>query len=391
MESKVVNAANAAHNENRIAELTALGQSIWLDFLTRDLIRSGKLKQMIERDGIRGMTSNPSIFQKSISSGKDYAEQVSSLINSGKDASDIFEAIAVDDIQGACDAFRPYYDKWDGNDGFVSLEVSPGSAKSTEKTVEEARRLWQAVNRPNLMIKVPGTIEGAPAVMQLISEGINVNITLLFSLQAHERVMWAYIDGLEQRARNGQPINRIASVASYFVSRVDTLVDKLLEQKLATASPEQQAHIRSLMGKTAIANAKLAYARFREIFSGTRFSRLQEQGARVQRPLWASTSTKNPAYRDVIYIEELIGPDTINTAPAETITAFADHGIVRRTVDENLDDARATLAAISALGISYDAVTQQLEDEGVSKFGEAYQQIIDEVEKKRLDVPDARH
>jgi len=196
---------------------------------------------------------------------------------------------------------------------------------------------------------------------------------------------------LEQRVENGQPINRIASVASFFVSRVDTLVDKLLEQKLATATPEQQAQIRGLMGKTAIANAKLAYARFREIFSGTRFSRLQEQGARVQRPLWASTSTKNPAYRDVIYIEDLIGPDTVNTAPSETIAAFADHGIVRRTVDENLDEARATLAAINALGISYDAVTQQLEDEGIEKFGEAYRQIIDEVEKKRLDVPDARH
>jgi transaldolase len=391
MESTALNATDAAQNENRIAALTALGQSIWLDFLTRELIRSGKLKQIIERDGVRGMTSNPSIFQKAISSGSDYAEQLSGLINSGKDAADIFEAIAVDDIQGACDAFRPFYDQWDGADGFVSLEVSPASAHDTERTLEEARRLWKAVNRPNLMIKVPGTAEGALAVTRLIAEGINVNITLLFSLASHERVMWAYIDGLEERARNGLPVNRVASVASFFVSRVDTLVDKLLEQKLASADPEQQAQIRSLMGKTAIANAKLAYANFREIFNGTRFSRLKEQGAQVQRPLWASTSTKNPAFRDVIYVEELIGSDTVNTVPSETLTAFADHGTVRRTIGENLDEAKATLDGLSAVGISYDAVTQQLEDEGIDKFADAYRQIIDEVEKKRLDVPDVRH
>ena len=384
-----MNTNNPSVNKN-IAALTALGQSVWLDYITRDLVRKGGLKKLIDNDGLRGMTSNPTIFQKAIASGTMYDEQVGQLAN--KSASDIFEAIAVQDIQEACDVFRPVYDSTGGLDGYVSIEVQPGLAHDTNGTIEEARRLWREVNRPNVMVKVPGTAEGAPAIRQLLSEGININITLLFSLQNHERVMWAYIEALEQRIAAGQPIDKLRSVASYFVSRVDTLVDKQLDGKIkASSDAAEQERLRGLFGKTAIANAQLAYARFREIFDGDRFTKLKANGAHVQRPLWASTSTKNPAYRDVMYIEQLIGPDTVNTIPQETLEAFEDHGLVARTVDQNIDAARKVLADLKAVGIDYDAVTKQLEDEGVQKFSESFADLLADVDKKCQAIKQAAH
>jgi transaldolase len=371
-----------------LAALAAQGQSVWLDFITRDLVRNGELQRMIEQDGLRGMTSNPTIFQKAIADGHDYDEQTKKLIQQGKDASQIFEALAIKDIQDACDLFRPLYDRTEGLDGYVSIEVSPKLARDTQGTIDEARRLWREVNRPNVMVKVPGAIEGAPAVKQLLTEGLNINITLLFSLKNHERVMWCYIEALEARLKQGQPINRIASVASFFVSRVDTLVDKLLDQQIkeADGNATKQEQLRSLQGKVAVANAKLAYARFREIFDGERFGALRAQGARVQRPLWASTSTKNPAYRDVLYVEDLIGPDTVNTLPPATIKAFEDHGVVRRTIDQGVDEARRTMAELDHAGISMDAVTQKLEDEGVELFAKSFDDLLAGVEQKRAAI-----
>jgi len=377
--------------QSRLAALLEEGQSVWLDFITRDLVRGGELRRMIEQDGLRGMTSNPTIFQKAISEGNAYDEQIGELVAQGKSATEIFEAVAIKDIQDACDVFRPLYDSTDGQDGFVSIEVSPLLARDTAGTIEEARRLWKTVNRPNVMIKVPGTAEGAPAVETLLGEGLNVNITLLFSLANHERVMWNYVNGLEARAAQGQPVGRIASVASFFVSRVDTLVDKLLDEKIAAASDEAtKATLRGLQGKVAVANAKLAYARFQEIFGDERFQALAKKGARVQRPLWASTGTKNKAYSDVLYVESLIGPDTVNTLPPATIAAFQDHGAVRRTIDEGVDEARATMAALKDAGIDIDAVTQQLEDEGVALFAKSFDDLLAGVEEKRQALQSAQ-
>jgi transaldolase len=372
--------------ENVLMQLLAQGQSIWLDNITRDLLQNGTLGKMIH-DGLRGMTSNPTIFQKAIASGSAYDAQITELNAQHKSPEAVFEGLAVTDIQEACDQFRALYDSSNALDGYVSIEVAPTLAHDTQGTLVEARRLWKAVSRPNVMIKVPGTAEGALAVKELLAEGINVNVTLLFSLQNHERVMWAYIEALEQRAASGAPIDRIASVASFFVSRVDTLVDKLLEGKIAAAgSDAEKAHLKSLMGKAAIANARLAYQRFREIFDSERFTKLKTQGAHVQRPLWASTSTKNPAYRDVIYIEQLIGPDTVNTVPDATITAVEDHGQVARTIDLHLDEAKSALAELQSLGIDYNAITKQLEDEGVQKFAESYAELIEGVRGKVAQI-----
>jgi transaldolase len=370
--------------QSRLAALLEEGQSVWLDFITRDLVRGGELARMIEQDGLRGMTSNPTIFQKAISEGDDYDEQIGKLVAQGKSAGEIFEAVAIKDIQDACDLFRPLFDRTEGRDGFVSIEVSPLLARDTAGTIAEARRLWKEVNRPNVMVKVPGTVEGAPAIETLLGEGLNINITLLFSLANHERVMWNYINALEARAAKGQPIGRIASVASFFVSRVDTLVDKLLDEKIAAAGDEAtKSSLRALQGKVAVANAKLAYARFQEIFGGDRFRALAAKGARVQRPLWASTGTKNKAYSDVLYVDSLIGPDTVNTLPPATIAAFQDHGTVRRTIDEGVDEARATMAALKKAGVDIDAVTQQLEDEGVALFAKSFDDLLAGVEEKR--------
>jgi transaldolase len=369
---------------NPLVALVAEGQSIWLDFITRDLVRDGELKRLIEEDGLRGMTSNPSIFQKAMTSGHAYDAQIDELLEQEKDAGEIFEVLAVTDIRDACDVFRPLYDQTDGADGYVSIEVAPTLARDTEGTLEAARRLWQTVDRPNVMIKVPGTAEGVPAITQLLREGINVNVTLLFSLESHERVMWAYIEALEARVAAGETVNRIASVASFFVSRVDTLVDTLLDERITqTHDAVELERLRRLQGKAAIANAKIAYARFRAIFEGERFTWLQTQGAYVQRPLWASTGTKNAAYSDVVYVESLIGPHTVNTVPQPTLQAFQDHGRVARALDIEVDAASATLNALQAVGIEYDAITQQLEDEGLTLFVTSYNALINSVEQKR--------
>jgi transaldolase len=357
--------------------LHGAGQSVWLDYIRRGILDNGELEAMIREHDLRGVTSNPSIFQQAIGESDDYDDAFDLLAADGAEAAEAYESLAVDDIRRACDLFRSVYDAADGRDGFVSLEVSPELAHDSEGTVAEARRLWAAVDRPNLMIKVPGTPAGLPAIERLLAEGMNVNVTLLFSVANHERVMEAFLRGVERRVDAGEPVERIASVASFFVSRVDSAVDAALE-----AVGTERAL--SLRGRAAVANAKLAYARFREAFSGPRWARLAAAGAQVQRPLWASTSTKNPAYRDVIYVEELIGPDTVNTMPLATVKAFADHGEVRRTVDADLEGARAHLAALAEQGIDMDGVTDELQRDGVEKFAASFRDLMRSVDAKLI-------
>jgi transaldolase len=371
--------------KSRLHTLHEQGQSVWLDYIRRGIIDSGELEGMIRDYDLRGVTSNPSIFEEAIGKSDDYDDDMEALAAQGAEAGEAFESLAVDDIQSACDLFRPVYDAAGGHDGFVSLEVSPLLAEDTQRTIDEARRLWKRVDRPNLMIKVPGTDEGIPAIEQLLAEGLNVNITLLFSLAGYERVMEAFLRGMERRAGAGQPLERVASVASFFVSRVDTAVDAELE-KIVKEGGSNADKAKGVMGRAAIDNAKMAYLRFTQVFSGERWERLKAKGARVQRPLWASTSTKNPEYRDVTYVEELIGPDTVNTMPLATIEAFADHGETRRTVDTDLDRARAELATLQELGIDLDRVTDQLQVEGVAKFAKSFNQMIDAVGEKLTRV-----
>lgn len=373
----------------KVEALTKQGQSIWQDDIARSMLLTGKLQATIENVGIRGLTSNPTIFEKAISGGTDYDAQISELLSEGKNPSDIFEALEVKDLQDALDLFRPLYDATEGGDGFCSIEVFPDAARNPDATREQTRRLWSEVNRPNLMVKIPGTIEGAPVVAEMIAEGKNINITLLFSLDAYERVAWAYIEGLEKRHAAGQPIDRIASVASFFVSRVDSLVDKKLDEKIA-ADPAQAAKYEALKGKIAVANAKLAYAKYQEIFGGERFAALKAAGARPQRPLWASTGTKNPAYSDTLYVDSLVGPDTVNTMPEKTIAAFLDHGSTERAVDKDVDGARKLMVELAAAGISIDAVTQQLEDEGIESFTKSFESLLAGVEAKRSQLVGTR-
>lgn len=374
-------------NTDPLAELTRLGQSVWLDYIRRGILDSGELEQMIRERSLRGVTSNPAIFEQAIARSDDYDDELELLAAEGAEALEVYETVAVADIQRAADLFRHIYDDSKGHDGFVSLEVSPELAHDTEGTLEEARRLWEMTDRPNVMIKVPGTDEGLPVIEQLIAEGVNVNITLLFSIDGYEKVMEAYLRGLERRAAAGEPLAHVASVASFFVSRVDTAVDALLEQKAAEAVDEQEREqILALRGRAAIANAKLAYARFQEVVATERFASLREQGAQIQRPLWASTSTKNPAYRDVMYVEELIGPETVNTMPLATVEAFADHGVARRTVDQDVDGARQVIADIESLGIDFAGVTHQLQIEGVEKFVEPFRELLRQVDEKLTEV-----
>ncbi len=362
---------------NAIEQLTALGQSLWYDNIQRGLLaRSpgggpGKLGTMIERGEIRGVTSNPSIFHNAIAKTHDYDSALLPLAWAGLSAEDIFWQLAVEDIRAACDLFRPLYDDTDGGDGYVSIEVSPYLAHETGKTVEQARALWEWVDRPNLMVKIPATPEGVPAIRQAIAAGINVNVTLIFSLVRYGQVMDAYLSGLEDRLAAGQPVDRIASVASFFVSRVDSKVDKLLPE----GSP--------LRGHAAISNARLAYARFLETFAGDRWEALQARGANLQRPLWASTSTKDPAYPDTLYVETLIGPHTVNTLPPATLDAFRDHGLAKLTIGEDLDAARAHFAALEKVGITMDFVTRELEDEGVKAFADAFTALLEAIEARR--------
>ena len=373
----------------KVEALTRQGQSIWQDDIARSMLISGTLKSTIENVGIRGLTSNPTIFEKAISGGTDYDEQISELLGKGKTPLEIFEAVEIRDLQDALDLFRPLYDSTEGRDGFCSIEVSPDAARDAESTREQTRRLWKTVDRPNLMVKIPGTSEGAPVIAEMLAEGININITLLFSIASYERVAWAYIEGLEKRHAAGQPIDRIASVASFFVSRVDTLVDKRLDEKIA-ADPENAGKYEALKGKIAVANAKLAYAKYQEIFGSDRFAKLKAAGARPQRPLWASTGTKNPAYSDTLYVDTLVGPDTVNTMPGKTIEAFLNHGSTERSVDTDVDQARQQMADLSAAGIDIDAVTAQLENEGIDSFIKSFESLLAGVETKRSQLAGVR-
>lgn len=360
-----------------LKDLQSLGQAVWLDFISRELMASGELSRRVAA-GLRGLTSNPAIFEKALAQGGDYAVQAKQLAAQGLDAKVIYERIAISDIQAAADALRPVYDATAGADGFVSLEVAPDLANNTAGTLGEARRLWREVGRPNLMVKVPGTAAGAPAIRDLIAEGINVNVTLLFAQGAYRAVAEAYLAGLEARAARGDKIDRIASVASFFVSRIDTAVDALLEQKIAVASTAgpARAELEALRGKAAIANAKLAYRHYIDLSAGPRWKKLAAAGARPQRLLWASTSCKNPAYRDVIYVEELIGADTVNTLPPATLDAFLDHGVARASITEKVDVARRELQALEKNGISLDAVTDRLLEDGVKLFADAFDKLL---------------
>ena len=369
-----------ADKTNNLTALAGFGQSFWLDYIRRSFVEGGELAQMVANDGLRGLTSNPSIFEKAIGGSTDYKAELEQMASEGiADPQAAFGRLAQRDIRNAADLLRPVYDHSEGADGYVSLEVSPLLAHSTEATVAEAHKLWALVDRPNLMVKVPGTKEGVPAIRQLIAEGLNINVTLLFAVSAYEEAAEAYLAGLEERAAKGLPISRIASVASFFVSRIDTAIDKQLKDLWKTASTPDRAAIESLLGKAAIANAKRAYARFQKIFAGPRWAALQQKDARPQRLLWASTSTKNPAYRDVIYVEELIGPLTVNTMPPATAAAFRDHGVPRNSLLEDVAGAENELAGLARLGVSLDGVTDQLLVEGVEQFATAWKDLLEAI------------
>jgi transaldolase / glucose-6-phosphate isomerase len=370
-------------SQNPLKALIGYGQSVWLDYIRRSLITTGELARLIDEDGLRGVTSNPSIFEKAITGSTDYTQALQELVKrKDLDAKGIFEQLAIRDIQDATTIMRPVYDQTKRRDGYVSLEVSPYLAHKTQETLEEARRLWKAVDRENTMIKVPGTAEGIPAIRQLISEGLNINVTLLFAQEVYERVAEAYIAGLEDLAKRGGDLSRAASVASFFVSRIDSLLDAQLAERIKSAkSPSEQAVLRGLQGKVAIANAKLTYQRYKEIFSGPRWAALASRGAQTQRLLWASTSTKNPAYRDVLYVEELIGPDTVNTIPPATFDAFRDHGKPRASLEDDLESALDTMQTLAKVGISMKEATDKLTEDGVKLFAEAFDKLLEAVDK----------
>src|SRR5688572_5393761 len=372
-------------NDNPLRRLHQAGQSVWLDYIDRAMLHDGRLVKLIEQDALVGMTSNPTIFEKALAEGAAYDAQISSAPGELNSA-ELFELIETDDVRTACDRFAPVFESTEGQDGYVSIEVSPSQAFDADATVIEARRLWSTVDRPNVMVKVNGTPEGARAIRRLIAEGINVNVTLLFAIEAHDRVIEAYLAGLEDRLSAGQPIDHLASVASFFVSRVDTEIDKRLNAMAADAPNEKRDYLYSLRGRAAIANARLAYRLFTQRFSGERWERLAARGAMVQRPLWASTSTKNPAYRDVIYVEQLIGPHTVNTLPPATMEAFRDHGVVTRTVDMGFEQAEADLAELEAVGISVAQVTEQLLSEGVSSFQRSFDTLLAGLSRKTASL-----
>jgi transaldolase len=353
---------------NPLLELKNFGQSVWLDFIRREFVAGGALKKLIDEDGLAGLTSNPAIFEKAMGGGNEYATAIRALKEKGISATELYETLAIEDIRAAADLFKPVFESTKGLDGFVSLEVSPYLARDTAGTVAEARRLWKEVARPNLMVKVPGTTEGLPAIEMLIAQDMNVNVTLLFSRAVYEQVAERYIAGLERRAAEGLDIDRISSVASFFVSRIDSAVDPLVPEPLR--------------GKTAIANAVLAYESYKRLFSGTRWQNLADKGAKPQRLLWASTSTKNPAYRDVMYVEELIGKNTVNTLPPATLDAFRDHGKPRASLEENVEGARATLAEVAKY-VSLDEITEKLTVDGVKQFSDAFDKLLAAVETAR--------
>jgi transaldolase len=365
----------------KIHELANLGQSIWIDYIRRDFITSGELQKLIDQ-GLGGVTSNPSIFEKAINDSEIYEADLKRLVQAGKSVQEISDSLVVEDIRLAADALRPVYDRTQGADGFVSLEVNPALARDTEHTLKEAKRLWSLVDRPNLMVKIPATQAGIPAISQALAQGVNINITLIFARSRYEQVMEAYLSGLEQRVDQGLPVDRISSVASFFVSRVDTKVDPLLEAIIQEGGPRAEVAA-TLLGQAGIANARLAYQDFKRVFGSDRFGRLKDRGARLQRPLWASTSTKNPAYPDILYVQELIGQHTVNTVPPQTLQAFLDHGEVRLTIEENLDEIREKMASLSGLEISLDQVTQELEDEGVAAFAKSHAELTEAIQEMR--------
>src|SRR3954471_14421333 len=364
-------------SNSRLHQLSELGQSVWIDFLSRQMLQSGQLEQMIEEDAVVGVTSNPTIFQKAISEGDLYDEQIRTLLDELDDPKEIFWQLAEKDVGDACDLLRSVWDAGKGQDGYVSIEVDPNLAGDTEATTAEARRLHAQINKPNLHVKIPATKAGLPAIEEMIASGKNINVTLIFSLQRYTEVAEAYIRGLERLVEAGGDPTRVASVASFFVSRVDTEADKRLD--------EIGGHD-ELKGKLAIANAKLAYQTYKEVFSGDRWQALADKGASVQRPLWASTSTKNEAYKDTIYVEELVGPDTVNTMPLETVEAFQDHGNVALTLEQGLDQAKRLFEQLAEAGVDYDDVTRVLEEEGVQKFADSFAELLDGIKAKRGEL-----
>ena len=361
-------------------------QSPWLDYIRRNMLEDGGLKRYVEQDGIRGVTANPTIFEKAIGAGDDYDEQIAELVRKGTEPRNLFEQLAITDIRHACDILRPVFDE-DRSDGFVSIEVSPEKAFETRATIDEAKRWWREIDRPNLMVKIPATTEGVPAIEECIASGVNINITLLFAIEYYEQVMDAYLKGLERRVAAGQDIKDSNSVASFFVSRVDTNADKRIEAKIAQAkSDAERAKLEGLLGKVAIANAKVAYHRFREIFSSERFKKLEGAGGKLQRPLWASTSTKNPKYNDIMYVQDLIGPDTVNTLPPATIEAFKDHGVARKTIDEDYDGALRVLSDLDDAGISLKEITDELQHDGVEAFSKSFDIITETTAAKAAKI-----
>ncbi len=359
---------------NPLVRLVALGQSPWFDYITRELVATGHLARLIAEDGLRGLTSNPTIFEKAVAGSDAYDADIRRLAGEGRSPAEIFEALAVADVRGACDAFREVYDAAEGRDGLVSIEVSPDLAHDTDATVVEAQRLWAAIDRPNAMIKIPGTRAGLPAIRRCIADGLNVNVTLLFEVARYEEVIEAFLSGLEQRAERGLPVRSVASVASFFVSRVDTKVDGILER--APGAPE------AIRSSAAIANACAAYAAFQRAFRGPRWSRLAERGAQVQRPLWASTSTKDPRLPDTYYVEALVAPDTVNTLPPETLNAYRDHGRPEVRIEVGVAAAPAALKALADAGVDLTRVTRELEEEGVEKFAASYRSLLERIEAK---------
>ena len=369
-------------NENPLLRIQQLGQSIWLDFIDRRMIMSGQLKKLIDDDGLRGVTSNPKIFKDAISEGAEYEDDIRDLAGKSRSTEEIYQALTVDDIRRTADLFGPLYDASDGRHGFVSLEVNPHLARDIDGTLAEARRLWSALDRPNVFIKVPATLEGLTCIEQLIGEGININVTLLFGLPRYREVTEAYIAGLEARRRKNQPLDRVASVASFFLSRIDVLIDPLLSQ-LVERGGEKASQARKLQGQVAIASARQAYQIYKEIFRGPRFQSLAEQGARPQRVLWASTGTKNPEYSDIKYVEALIGSETVNTLPQDTLAAYRDHGEPAPRLETELDKAAEVFRQLGELNIDIDEKTQQLENEGIRKFNEPFDSLMATLESKR--------
>ena len=367
---------------NAIKQLSNFGQSIWFDYIRREMLESGELRRLIEEDGVSGVTSNPSIFQAAISGGDEYLEAIRKAAGEGKSVIETYETLAIADIQRACDIMRPVFDATHGDDGYVSMEVSPYLANDTQKTIEEARRLFSTIQRDNVMIKVPATEAGIPAVETLIAEGLNINVTLLFSLNMYKKVMEAYLNGLEKRAQSQDISKGSVSVASFFVSRVDSLADEWLEKKIdAENDAAKKTAMQALLGTAAVANARLAYRAYEDVFSSDRFKKLAAKGARKQRILWASTSTKNPAYSDVKYVQELIAPDSVNTVPPAALEAFRDHGVVENALAKPADDQKL-LDQLAAVGVGIDQVTDHLLNDGVVKFSKAFDQLLQAIEKK---------